>query len=340
MKYSFVVPIYGDGELADDFCQELQRVMQSYVSERAVGGPLSEHLELLFVNDGSLNDSGRFLEAAAARYPFVRVLELSRNFGQHIAITCGYHHASGDFVGMLNVDMEDPPAEIPKLLDEIQAKDLDFVLGLRGERHSPWHTRLSSYLFNLLLNKLTGYDAPLNAATLRVMNRRFLDAYNSLTERSRFLPGLESWLGFKRGYVPIRHQPRKRGRSSYNLRRRLNMALDSIIAFSDLPMRLFAYAGFVIAALGFIALCALVLSALLGRDYQHGWASTLSAIVFFGGVQVMVLGVVGLYLGRVLREVQRRPVYLVRRTWNIASLGNGNPISGDAAARVTVEHSP
>ena len=185
MKYSFVVPIYGDGELADDFCQELQRVMQGYLAERLSGGgapgpdvpkvlDLSKHLELLFVNDGSPNDSWRFLEAAAARYPFVRVLELSRNFGQHIAVTCGYHHASGDFVGMLNVDMEDPPAEIPKLLDEIQAKDLDFVLGLRGERHSPWHTRLSSYLFNLLLNKLTGYDTPLNAATLRVMNRRFL----------------------------------------------------------------------------------------------------------------------------------------------------------------------
>lgn len=315
MRYSFVVPIYNDAELADDFAAELQRVMLAYVA----GAQASLHgdVELIFVNDGSPSrDAARILDEVAAKYNFVRVIELSRNFGQHIAISAGFQHASGEYVAMLNVDQEDPPGEIPKLLDEIQRGDADLVYGRRTKRHSPWHTRMTSRLFNWVLLKLTGYETPANVSTLRVMNRRFLDAYNALTEKSRYIPGLEMWMGFQKGFVEIRHQERTRGKSSYNLRRRLKMAFEAVISFSDLPLRITVVAGTMLALIGFALTGALIFGRLFLYDFQPGYTSTISLIVFLGGVQILVIGTASLYIGRVLREVQNRPLYIVRRKTN------------------------
>jgi glycosyltransferase involved in cell wall biosynthesis len=310
-RCSFVVPIHGDGALAEAFCAEFERVMTAYL-----GGSLPGRAELVFVDDGSPDDSARIVRGLLTRYPFARLVELSRNFGQHVAISCGYAHATGEVVGMLNVDMEDPPDQIPLLLDEIAKGERDLVIGLRGAGR----TRVSSLAFHWVLNKLTGSDVPLHCATLRVMSRRFTDAYNSLTERSRYLPGLEMWLGFPRAYVPIRHEPRRDGRSSYDLRRRARMAVDSIVSFSDLPLRFLAWTGLVVAAIGFALAAALVVSKLWFVDYRPGYTSTVAIIVFLGGVQILVVGVAALYLGRILREVQGRPLYVVKSRHNFGDV--------------------
>lgn len=310
-RCSFVVPIYGDGALAEAFCAEFERVMTTHL-----GGPLPGRAELIFVDDGSRDDSARVVRSLLPRYPFARLVELSRNFGQHVALSCGYAHATGEYVGMLNVDMEDPPDQIPLLLDAIAKGEHDFVVGVRPERGGSGRNRFSSIAFNWVLNKLTGSDVPLNCATLRVMSRRFTDAYNSLTERSRYLPGLEMWLGFPRAYVPIRHQPRRDGRSSYDLGRRVRMAIESIISFSDLPLRFLAWTGLLVAATGFVLTLALVVSKLFFVDYRPGYTSTVAIIVFLGGVQILVTGVAALYVGRILREVQGRPLYVVKDRHN------------------------
>jgi len=312
-RYSFVVPIYNDGRLARAFCVEFQQVFRRYLGV----DDISNYLEILFINDGSLDDSELQIKAVCDEFPFVKGISLSRNFGHHPAISCGYHHASGEFVGMLNVDLEDPPSEILKLLPLLESGEFDIAYGLYEERHVPWMRNLTSVAFAHILNWLTGSKVPTNVSTLRVMNRRFLNAYNSLKERRRYLPGLENWLGFRHGYVTVQHRQRTDGRSSYTFRTRLLMAAESIVSFSDLPLRIMAFLGFVVAMIGFFALLVILIQKLLLVDYQPGYASTISVIVFFGGLQMLVTGLASIYIGRVLNEVQGRPLYVVREKYGL-----------------------
>jgi dolichol-phosphate mannosyltransferase len=317
VKYSFVVPIYNDAYLAEDFCQEYLEVFQKHLGVVDI----SSHVELIFVNDGSRDDAAHTLATIPARYSFVRVINFSRNFGQHIALSCGYQHARGEFVGMLNVDSQEPPDQIPVLLQHIEHTDCDIVFGVRRRRAGSAADSVTSRLFGFILNKLTGYDVPLNVATIRVMNRRFVAAYNSLSESSRYLPGLESWLGFKRGYVEVAHQERKRGRSSYTFGRRLAMAAEAVISFSDLPLKMTVVTGFVVVFFSFLLAFALVIQKLFFVDVQLGYTSTVCLIVFLGGVQLSVIGMASLYIGRILREVQGRPLYVIRDTVNLEPNG-------------------
>lgn len=310
MKYSFVVPIYGDGALARDFCVELEKVFRKHLGIE----DLATELELIFVDDGSRNDSATIVKKVCDAFAFAKLIVLSRNFGQHIAISAGYRYARGAYVGMLNVDQEDPPDQLLVLLAPLEKGEFDIVGGLYEKRDVPLFAKLTSYVFNLVLNRLTGYDAPVNASTARIMNRKFLDAYNSLVERSRFIPGLELWLGFRYGRVPVNHQRRKVGTSSYNFRRRLRMAQDSVISFSDFPLKMAVKFGFVVVSVGVLLLVALVIDKIFFRDFLPGYLSTITAVVLLGGIQVLVTGVACLYIGRILAEVQGRPLFVVRET--------------------------
>jgi len=311
--YSFVVPIYNDGFLAEEFCKTFQKVFRDWLTIDQI----EDQVELILVNDGSRDDSMKYLRLLPAKYYFVKIIELSRNFGQHIALSCGYKHAKGDYVGMLNVDMEDSPSEIPKMIKHLDGNDCDIVLGVRENRKSRFFIKITSFLFNYVLNKLTGYDIPTNVATLRIMNRKFTDAYNALTEKSRFIPGLERWLGFKHCYLPIDHNPRVDGGSSYNFKRRMAMAIYSILSFSDLPLRWIAYFGLAMSVLGFLSSVLIVLLKLFFVDFQAGYVSTLAIFVLLSGVQIIVIGTASLYIGRILREVQNRPLYDIRNTYNL-----------------------
>ena len=311
MRYSFVVPIYGDGALARDFCVELEDVFAKHLDVKDI----SHDLELIFVDDGSRNDSAAIVKKTCEEFRFAKLIVLSRNFGQHIAISAGYRHARGQYVGMLNVDQEDPPDQLLVLLAPLEKGDFDIVGGLYERRDVPLLAKVTSYLFNLVLNRLTGYDAPVNTSTARIMNRKFLDAYNSLVERSRFIPGLELWLGFRYGRVRVNHQGRKVGKSSYNFRRRLRMAQDAVISFSDFPLKMTVKFGFVVVSIGLLLLLALLIDKLFFRDFLPGYVSTITTVVFLGGIQVLVTGVACLYIGRILAEVQGRPLFVVRETF-------------------------
>ncbi len=310
--YSLIVPIYNDAFLAEDFISEFKIVFQNYLNKEEI----KDDVELIFVSDGSTNNSILELKELANKNLFVKVIELSRNFGQHIALSCGYANARGEYVGMLNVDMQDPPSQIPLLLDYLKNNDVDIVYGSREYRHSSLMDKYTSKLFNILLNKLTGNNTPINVATIRIMNRKFVDAYNSLSEKSRYLPGLEAWLGFKSGYVSTLHQERKRGKSSYTFKKRILMAMDSIISFSDFPLKIIAGFGIVIAMIGFVLNAILIFSKLFFVQYQPGYTSTVSIIVFVGGIQILVTGLAALYIGRILKEVQNRPLYIIRNKFN------------------------
>ncbi|MBA2522347.1 MAG: glycosyltransferase [Solirubrobacterales bacterium] len=315
MRYSFIVPIYHDAALAADFCTSFEASFRSYLELDDV----STEVELIFVNDDGSAATTDDLIAVCDRFAFAKMIELNRNFGQHIALSCGYRHASGELVGMLNVDQEDPPSEIPKLIDALESSDAEMAICLRTSGTTARGRRMTSRLFNWVLNKATGYSVPVNVGTLRVMKRAAVDRLNDLPERSRFLPGLESWFGFRTTYVDTAQQPRRQGRSSYRPGRRLRMAFEAIISFSDLPLRFVVLLGMVVSAIGFILAAFLVFSQILLTDYQPGYPSTVAAVVFVGGVQIAVIGLASLYIGRILTEVQHRPLYVVRKTYKVGA---------------------
>jgi dolichol-phosphate mannosyltransferase len=319
--YSFVVPIYNDGYLVRAFCEALEREMQLLLRVDDV----VPEVEVIFVNDGSRDDSQALLREAARRFRFVKVIELSRNFGQHVAVSCGYRFAKGDYVAMMNVDMQDPPDQIGLLAAKLREGECDIVVGLRDSRQDSWLEDLTSRGFNLLLNFLTGAKTPANSSSLRMMTRTFVNAYNTLSEKTPFIPGLENWLGFRHSYVPVRHQRRQVGKSSYTFRKRWHMAVESIIGFSDLPLRLAAGLGCAVTLIGLILIAGLAVQRLFFAEMLPGYTSTLSMIVLLGGANIMFLGLVGLYVGRILREVQDRPRYVIR------SFENFPVQDGDAA---------
>jgi glycosyltransferase involved in cell wall biosynthesis len=306
--YSFVVPIYGDGYLALPFCEAMQAAMENLLQSCEI----ADFVEVIFVNDGSPNNSQDQLLEASRRFLFVKVIELSRNFGQHVAVSCGYRFATGRYVGMINADQQDPPDQIGPLIDAMKAGDYDIAIGLRSQRSESLLNNFTSRAFHAAMNLLTGSKTPVNAATLRIMSRQFVDAYNRLSEKTPYIPGLENWLGFRHVYVPIRHQARISGKSTYSFRKRWRLAVESIIGFSDLPLRIAATLGFAITSLGMLLSLGLVIQKLFFTRFAPGYTSTITVVVFLGGLNLMFLGLVSLYVGRILREVQGRPQYIIR----------------------------
>ncbi len=315
LRYSFVVPIYNDGYLVESFCEAINQEMNNLLELTDI----SKDVEVIFVNDGSSDGSQQQLEASAGRYGFVKVIELSRNFGQHLAVSCGYRLASGNFVGMMNVDMQDPPDQIPLLLKELESDNCDIVVGLRQERKDNLLERVTSLMFNQILNWLTGAKTPINAASLRIMNRRFVDAYNTLDDKVPYIPGLEHWLGFRHSWVSIRHSERSVGKSSYTFRKRLRMASESILGFSDLPLRFAALLGTVITVLGCLLMLGLFVRRIVFANLLGGYTSTIAMIVILGGTNLLFMGLIGLYLGRVLQEVQGRPRCVIKSLVNFST---------------------
>lgn len=314
-RYSFVVPIYRDASLARDFCSNLCSAFSEYLlADDLIGGGGDRIVEVLFVCDGGSVDDFKIVHGLREEYPFVRCFELSRNFGQHIAICCGYSHARGDIVGMLNVDQQDPLEELVRLVRYAEENDVDIVHGTSSLRHESLWNRTTSRIFNSLLNKLTGYETPLNTCTVRVLKRPVVAVFNDLAERQRYIPGLEAWMGFRHAYVPIRTQPRSSGRSSYNFKRRLSLALEAIISFSDIPLRFGVLLGAVFAISGLLMGFALIVQKIWFVNLAPGYTSTIVFLVFFGGLQLLFSGLMALYIGRILNEVQRRPLYIVRQS--------------------------
>jgi dolichol-phosphate mannosyltransferase len=312
MQFSFIVPIYNDGYLVQSFCKEFEKTFQNYIEKEVI----ENDVELIFVNDGSKDNSINLLIENSKTYKFVKVIDLSRNFGQHIALSCGYENATGNYVGMLNVDQQEPPSQLPILIDYLIKNNFDIVFGTFEKRKTNFSNKITSKLFSITLNYLTQNNTPSNVTTSRVMNRKFVNAYNRLKEKSRYLPGLETWLGFKHGFTPIKHAERKIGKSSYNFKKRILMALDAIVSFSDFPLKLIVGIGLFVALIGFGLTFFLLISKTFITDYQPGYTTTVSLITFLGGIQIMVLGFASIYIGRILKEVQNRPLYIINETYN------------------------
>jgi glycosyltransferase involved in cell wall biosynthesis len=311
MKYSIVVPIYFDGYLARDLCDEIDAVMKEYLHKDFI----KDDVELIFINDGSTNDSLSLLEKILGDFLFVKVIDLSRNFGQHSAIACGLHYAKGEVVIRMNVDMQDHPIFIPKLLNYLHANDVDLVIGQYDKRQSRLIDKITSNIYFWVFRLLTGFDVPKNSSPLRAMSRRYVDAYNKLTEQTRFPQGLDAWLGFNHGRVPIEHRERKDKKSSYTFSKRLSLAFNGILYFSDRPIKFVAEIGIVFSLLGLLLGTLIVVSKILGIEYMPGYASIASIGLIALGLQLFCIGLVGLYIAKIFVEVKKRPLYVVKEIY-------------------------
>jgi polyisoprenyl-phosphate glycosyltransferase len=282
--------------------------------------------EIIYVDDGSTDSTPDLLRELQARDTRLRVVRLSRNFGHQIAITAGLEHASGDAVVIVDADLQDPPEVISEFVERWQ-QGYDVAYGVRSERDGETAFKLwSANLFYRFINRLSDTHIPCDTGDFRLMDRAVVDALLSMPERDRFVRGMVSWIGFSQIAVPYRRAPRLAGVTKYPLMKMLRFALDGVLSFSTLPLRLATWIGMAASGLAVIGIFYALAARLFAHGWVKGWTSILIAVLFVGGVQLVCLGVMGEYVGRIYGEAKRRPLYLVRERM-------GFPAENQARAR-------
>ena len=272
--------------------------------------------ELILVDDGSSDGSPMKLTQLAHEDPRVRVVSLSRNFGHQTALTAGLDHAAGDPVVMLDADLQDPPELIPTMLDHWRA-GCDVVYAVREYRAGESRFKLSTARwFYTLFDKLAQVELQPNSGDFRLLDRRPLDALLSMRERNRFLRGMTVWVGYTQAAVPYQRDARYAGETKYTLSKMLRFSLDAISSFSHRPLQLATLLGFVISTLAFIAIPVVVVLRLLG-SYLPGFSALTIVVLLLGGIELIAIGIIGEYVGRIYDEVKGRPLYLVRARQNL-----------------------
>lgn len=313
---SLVVPMLNEAEMVPILVTRLTDVMAS----------IGEPYEIIFVNDGSTDDTAALLDAAHEAEPRLKILHLSRNFGKEIALTAGFDHALGDAVIAIDADLQDPPELIAEFVRHWR-DGYDVVYGQREDRSTDTLVKRSTAAaFYRVFGRLSRVDMPPNAGDFRLIDRKVADALRSLRERNRFMKGLFAWVGYRQKAIPYTRPPRAAGQTKFNYWRLWNFALDGITSQSTVPLRVAGYLGFLVALFAVVYGSFLVLRTLVDGVDVPGYASTIVAVLFLGGVQLMVLGVIGEYLARVFEETKQRPLYLVG-----ASKGFGE-LPADASA--------
>jgi polyisoprenyl-phosphate glycosyltransferase len=302
---SVVAPVYNEEATLPEFYARVCSALEGL------------HFELVLVDDGSSDGSTALLNQLATNDPRVRVVYLSRNFGHQTALTAGLDHARGDAVVMLDADLQDPPELVTRMLDHWRA-GCDVVYAVREQREGESRFKLSTARwFYKLFDKLAQVELQHNSGDFRLLDRRALDALLAMRERNRFLRGMTVWVGYTQAAVPYKRDPRYAGETKYTLSKMLRFSLDAISSFSHRPLQLATLLGFVISTLAFIAIPIVIVLRLVG-SYLPGFGSITIAILLLGGIQLIAIGIIGEYVGRIYDEVKGRPLYLVRGRQNIA----------------------
>ncbi len=301
---SVVAPVYNEEGAIEEFYTRVCAALE--------GLPF----ELVLVDDGSSDGSPMLLQRLAASDPRVRIVQLSRNFGHQTALTAGLDHATGDPVVMLDADLQDPPELIPTMLDHWRA-GCDVVYAVREHRAGESRFKLSTARwFYTLFDKLAQVELQHNSGDFRLLDREPLNALLSMRERNRFLRGMTVWVGYTQAAVPYQRDPRYAGETKYTLSKMLRFSLDAISSFSHRPLQLATLLGFVISTLAFIAIPIVVILRLLG-SYLPGFSALTIVVLLLGGIELIAIGIIGEYVGRIYDEVKGRPLYLVRARHNL-----------------------
>ena len=304
---SIVGPVFNEEALIGEFCARVAAVLEQH----------GEPFEIILVNDGSRDRSPAIIRDLHTRDPRVKVINFSRNFGLQAALTAGLDFTSGQAVIVMDTDLQDPPEVLPMLIAKWR-EGYDLVYAQRAERTGEtWFKKFTASAFYRLIAKITSVEIPVDTGEFRLMDRKVVDALTSMREYNRFMRGLSVWVGFKQTGIRYDRDERKAGETKFSLGKMVRLALDGITTFSYLPLQLATYFGFFVAVTSLIFLLVVVVMRLTnslgpeGEQAFYGQASTLAAVLFLGSVQLIFLGVIGEYLGRIYDEVKRRPLYIV-----------------------------
>jgi polyisoprenyl-phosphate glycosyltransferase len=304
---SIVVPIFNEQENLSELTRRLTAAMET----------AGEPWEVVLVDDGSRDQSPQILRQLHEKDPRFKVVTLSRNFGHQPAVTAGMHHALGNCVVLIDADLQDPPEVIPAMIQKWK-EGFQVVLGERASRAETGLRGVGFGLFYPVLRRITDLPSAPDAGIFGLMDRNVVDEFNKLPERNRFIPGMRQWLGFRHTAVSYDRAPRAAGMPKQNLRRLLHYAADAMISFSNMPLRAAAWLGFAVSAVAFLLAIFYVITFFAERKQITGFTTEIVCILFLGGVQLISVGVLGEYIGRIYEEVKQRPLYIVRDRLGVA----------------------
>ena len=299
---SVVIPIYNEEGNIPLLHERLTRTLE----EMKVG------YEFIFINDGSRDRSVELLRELAQKDSHVKYIDFSRNFGHQIAVSAGLDHSRGEAVVIMDADLQDPP----ELLAEMYRKykeGFEVVYARRRSRHGEsWFKKITARAFYRLLSSLSSVDIPLDTGDFRIIDHKVVEALRKMPEKSKFLRGQISWIGFRQTFLEYDRQERHAGETNYPFRKMLSLALDGITGFSDVPLRFVTYFGLIATGFAFLGTLYVLYSRFVLRDFVEGWASLMITVLFIGGVQMIAIGIIGEYLSRIHANVRNRPLYIIR----------------------------
>lgn len=293
---ALIVPVFNEENNIAPFVAEVEKVLAKFLP----------HIAIVFIDDGSLDNTAKKIIELQQDKPLINLLQLSRNFGKEAAVSAALDTVEADAYVIIDVDLQHPLSTVVEFIHIWQTEKIDNIYGIRNEKH------LSSIWFYRLFNKLSGrVKIPVNVSDFRLIDRKVVEILRTLPERNRFMKGLFAWSGLKSRGVPYVQEKRQIGSTKFNYPKLWNFALDGIMGFSTLPLRVWSYFGGFVALLAFIYMLWIVAKTLIFGIDVSGYASLMSVVLFLGGIQLVSIGILGEYLGRVSEEVKRRPVYVI-----------------------------
>jgi glycosyltransferase involved in cell wall biosynthesis len=304
--YSIIAPIFNEIENLPVLYQRITEIMDQ----------TNEPWELLMIDDGSTDGSTEFIRNLAKNDERIRPIIFARNFGHQIAVTAGLDYSRGQAVTIIDSDLQDPPEVILALINKWK-EGYEVVYAVRSEREGEtWFKRFTASIFYRLIFRITDVKIPMDTGDFRLMDRKVVNIMNSMREHHRFLRGMSAWVGFKQIGVEYKRAARLSGTTKYPFKKMLKLALTAITGFSYVPLQLATYLGFISAGISIITIPVVIVLRIVGSQSFYGQATTLIAVLFFGGVQLISLGILGEYIGRIYDEVKGRPLYIVTETPN------------------------
>lgn len=302
ITYSIIAPIYNEFENLPELHRRVKEVMDS----------TGESWELILVDDGSSDNSTLRIREMAEKDPVIRPVIFARNFGHQIAVTAGLDYSRGDAVVIIDADLQDPPEVILELAKKWK-EGYEVVFAVRAEREGEtWFKLFTASLFYRLIYRITDVKIPMDTGDFRLIDRKVVNVMNNMREKHRFLRGMGAWVGFRQIGVEYKREARFSGVTKYPFKKMLKLALNAITGFSYFPLQMATYIGFIAAGISILAIPVVILERLTGMQAFYGQATTLIAVLFLGGVQLISLGILGEYIGRIYDEVKGRPLYIVR----------------------------
>ena len=300
---SIAIPVFNELESLPELHRRVTEVMSSE----------ADPWELILIDDGSTDGSREWIEETAASDPQVHPVIFARNFGHQIAVTAGLDACRGQALVIMDADLQDPPEVIPELVEKWR-QGFEVVYAVRAEREGEtWFKKMTAALFYRIINRITDVDIPLDTGDFRLMDRQVVDVLTSMREKHRFPRAMVAWVGFRQIGVPYQRAARYAGETKYPFRKMLRLALNAITGFSYFPLQIATYLGFASAGVSILAIPLVIILRLVGNAAFFGQASTLIAVLFLGGVQLISLGILGEYIGRLYDEAKGRPLYIIRR---------------------------